>query len=222
MKNHQDRGASVNKEFYQYMLTELQMSLESSKRIENRADRSIDIFLAVFTALIGGAIAVIVTVQDQIVRASTISFILFIASGGGALTYVGLLSAIPRAAHERLVRYFIHRYFRDLSPEEFSKYGRDIVLNSHANSIYGKNNFGFVRSGFLLILMLFTCAAFTGSVYMGWIAVTGFLNVPTSMIAGILLFLVLTGLWVRAIREIRNIAEQGKVALTALENPQSQ
>ena len=210
--------SNQDKEFYQYMLSSLEHSVENSKRIEGRADRAIDLFLAIFTALVGGSIAVMLTAQDQTLKTTAICFILLTATGIGTLTYIWVLAAIIQAADERVVRYFLHQYFKDLNPDPFKKYGRAIVLDNYNPAIIGKGNFTFARSAVLVALICFVCVVFIGSVYAGWIAFTGFESFVAAILAGIFLLILLTAMWMLAERQLKKISKKAQDTLATLDD----
>jgi hypothetical protein len=200
---------TTSQAFHDYMLLELQLSVDNSKRIDNRSEKVIDLFLALFTALAGGGVVVLTTVQDRFLASSILALDLILITGIGILTYVWVLVAIIQRHQERIIRYHIQRYFQDLDPAKFEKYGRGIVLNAYRTVLENRKfilkdaNFNFARSVSLLILVIFNGTTAGGAMYAGWVALVGSENILLSIAIGILCVVTLIVMWGMTLRSLQ-------------------
>jgi hypothetical protein len=213
-----DQQSSRDNKFFQYMMASHELSVETSKRVETRVDRSIDLFLALITALFGGALLILTSQQDVRTKEILISLIFFVAVGVGFLTYNWFFYGIVASREERVVRYFIHRYFKDLNPDQFRKYGRGIVLDNHFPAVKGARGMDFSQSLFAIALLVFKGAGFLIAVHLGWIGLSGQENYFPAIIAGIMIVGLSVVIWMRSARNFHRISEKGKKVLIELES----
>jgi hypothetical protein len=140
--------------FQQYMLNELQFSIDNLKRMEERSSKAIDLFLALFTALSGAGIVVFTNVKDIFQLSSIIAFIATMVTGLSFITYVWLLYSSVSIQEERIVKYYLHKYFQDMEPETSRKYGRTIVLDNYLRYLEKGVNLDFARFASLSSLIM--------------------------------------------------------------------
>jgi hypothetical protein len=155
------------------MLNELQSSIDNSKRYEERGIRSVELFLALFTALSGGIIAIIATIEDTLLRLLLLSFVLAAIAGISAITYIWLLHSSIGIQEERLVRYYLYKFFYDLDPYTAEEYGRGRIVRGYAGMVRNMSKFDSARSISLFALILFSSLSLCCSIYTGWLAIAG-------------------------------------------------
>jgi hypothetical protein len=189
-----------NQMFQQYVLNELQFSIDNSKRMEERSSKAIDLFLALFTALFGAGIAVCTTVKDIVQLSSTIALIAIMVTGLSFITYVWLLYSSVSIQEERVVRYYLHKYFQDMAPETSRKYGRTIVLDFYRHHLEEGANLDFARFASLSSLILLNGLALAVAIFEGWNATTEQADVWISAAAGALWIAALTAMGIMAWR----------------------
>jgi len=211
-----------NQIFQQYMLNELQFSIDNSKRMEERSSKAIDLFLALFTALSGAGIIAFTTVNDMFQLSSTIAFIAILITGLSFITYVWLLYSSVSIQEERIVRYYLHKYFQDMAPETSHKYGRTMVLDFYRHQLEEGANLDFARFASLSSLIILSGLSLGVAIYEGWSAITGHADVWISAAAGTIWIAMLTTMGIMAWRRLeKRKAKRRKQMLEHAENLQS-
>jgi hypothetical protein len=117
-----------NQTFNEYMLSTLQRSHEFMIKVGERDQQAINFFMVLFTALGGGAIAIVTNVQNEFLKLLFLSLDLATIAGFGILTYVWIVQSIFERAQEGFFQFFLHKYFRDIDPISFQKYGLSTLL----------------------------------------------------------------------------------------------
>ena len=179
--------------FDQYMLASLQRSSEFTHRLKQESYSSIQLFLTLLTGLAGGIIVIFTTVDDDFLKFSLMGIIFLFAAGFGTLTYLWLLSSYAYAIGEQTLRFFLEKYFRDLNPEAFDKYGMTILLLPYSQ-FQEKGFFSPARRTSFLslyILAFFASLLMTSAGFMGSWAITGSWNLLFPILLGILWFIIL-------------------------------
>lgn len=154
--------------FNEYMLNTLQSSRNYHARLEQRNQQTLNFFLVMLTALGGGVIAIISNVPDQAKSQLFLALDFFFMAGFGLLTYFWILTSFADGMQEGFFQFFMHKYFRDMDPVAFEKYGLSALLTWY-NQAYDKNYRSSTRVAntvTLLSLALFTGIMFAVAIYM--------------------------------------------------------
>lgn len=183
---------------HDYMLDTVNRIATESKRAEERADRAIQLFIGLLTALFGGNVAVSTAVQDVSLKHWILSISLLIMAGVGVLTYMWILGANVLRHTFAMERYHLDMYFRDLDPMSYDKYGQTIYsLDVHYGAV--KNGSGFASSLPLYLsiaaLAIFNGTIFGSSVYIIWLELTVASNFIVPIASGLILIVALGIFW---------------------------
>lgn len=183
----------TNEIFNKYIMSVLERSSNFSQSLARQGYNSIQLFLTLLTALTGGLIVVITTVDDEFLALLIVTLIFAFAAGFGILTYLWILASIFQQKQEVALRFFLEKYFRDSNPFLFEKYGLSKLLRPYSR-IYDKKFFsvtGKVSVFSLLILAVFDSILLAAACYTGWLAFSKGTNLGIAAVAGIILFSVL-------------------------------
>jgi hypothetical protein len=191
-----------NQIFQQYMLNELQFSIDNSKRMEERSTKAIDLFLALFTALSGAGIVVFTTVKDAFQLSSAIAFIATMVTGLSFITYIWLLYSSISIQEERGVRYYLHKYFQDIDPKTSRQYGRTMVLGYYRKYTEKGLNLDFARLVSLSSLIIVSGLSLAVATFEAWVVTTGYSDVWISAAAGTIWIVTLTAMGITAWRRL--------------------
>jgi hypothetical protein len=185
------------KAFKEYMLSNLQSSRNFHARLEQRNQQAINFFLAMLTALGGGAIVIITSVPDQTRSQLFLGLDFLFMAGFGLLTYFWLLVSFADGMQEGFYQFFLHKYFRDLNPDAFEKYGLSTLLTWYSQA-YDKNfksTSRFANVFTMLLLVFFTGIMGTVAIYMVMSALLGKGYLLISIGAGIASLVLMGLLW---------------------------
>jgi len=182
-----------------YMLKLLEHSIDNSKRHEERSDKAIQLFMALFTALAGGGVAILTGVQDVILKSSILAFDLMVMTGFGVLTYIWVLSSSVTREMDWMERYFLYKYFHDQAPSIFEKYGQTVYsLNVYLPTLQSKSTQSplvIASSVSLATLIIFNSETSAGVGYTASLALSGVGSVPIAIIAGAICAAALVVIW---------------------------
>ena len=179
--------------FDEYMINALQRSSDYTQRMVRQGYNAIQLLLTLLTALTGGLIIVITTVGDQFLTLLLVTLLVGFAAAFCALTYMWILALTFQEKRERIVRFFLEKYFRDINPFLYEKYGLSELYGLH-NGIKQQQNFlpadeaSFLS---LLALAIFSSLLLSISIYTGWLAITNLRNVLLPVTIGTIFFIVL-------------------------------
>lgn len=122
---------NLEETFNQYMLNTLERSSDYTYHLKQQTQNTIQLLLSLITALIGGTIVIISTIDDETLKRSLISLILFAACGSSTLAYIWVLWSVYSELNERPIRFFLEKYFRDINPIAYEKYGLSRVFGPY-------------------------------------------------------------------------------------------
>jgi hypothetical protein len=203
-----------------YMLKLLEHSINNSKRHEERSDKAIQLFMALFTVLAGGGVAILTSGHAVTLKLSVLAFDLSVMTGFGVLTYVWVLSSNVTREMDWMERYFLFKYFDDRDHSNFEKYGQTAYsLDVYRPTFEDKSAQSplVIASSFsLAALVIFDGVACAGAVYTGLLAL-GIGSMPLAIAlaiaGGILCAVVLIFFWRLAWKNSQTNKTKGKEIL---------
>jgi hypothetical protein len=187
MENHAN-NKKVNELFDDFMLHRLASSEDYIWKLVERNQHAVNFYLAVFTALIGGAVFVIINIQNETMRLTALALDLLVTSGFGFLTYLWLISGMASVVEEGVIVAFLSKYFSDKNPSDFEKYGLSEFSTwyTRLNDSYSPSITQAGASAATLIsLILSSSLLISGAVFAGWKALAGQSNIFLSAIFGL-------------------------------------
>jgi hypothetical protein len=188
--------------FTQFVMHVMQSSEESTRGQSAIKQQVINFYLAIFTALIGGAIVVITNITDNQLKLAILTLDLAVISGFGMLSFATILNTIVGSTREGFLRVFLYQYFRDLNPNSFEKYGFSQLLSWHRKAFDRKSYIQLVDILELISLSLFSSCLLGGAAYTLSSLINGAGSIPFSIFTGFLCIIAAITLWVRALRAI--------------------
>jgi len=188
----------------EYMMNTLQSSWEFSARLEKRSNTSGQLFLTLFTALAGGGVVVVTAKLDEILMFKILTLDLGAIAGFGILTYVWVLASVVQQLQEGFLQFFLHKYFRDIDPAAFEKYGLSELLTFY-RKVYDKNYKGPAQTAAffsLLTLGIFNSFLLGCAAYTGWRVCNTIENIPFAFLIGIVSLVGMVIIWLIARKKI--------------------
>jgi hypothetical protein len=189
--------------FNQYMMHMLQSSEDHTKSLSALKQQIVNFYIAIFTALIGGGVLVATTATDDLLKSSILALALIITAGIGILSYIWILNTLVAAVREGFFRVFLYKYFRDLNPLAFAKYGLSDRLNWYTRAFNRRNFLQAADSITLLSLGIFSSCVLAGAGYFCSSAIAGVGNILFSFVIGLACFIVAMTLWLLALKKMR-------------------
>jgi hypothetical protein len=182
------------KAFNQYMMAALQRSSDYSQDMLRQSYNAIQLLFTILSALAGGLILTLTTVTDVYLFHSIAGLIFLFASGFGTLTYVWLVTLIFQQRKESLIRFFLEKYFHDLNPNDYQKYGLSKLFVPYRRyideSIFSP---GKITSLSLISLAIFSSLMLSISSSFGLLLLLITKNnmIQMSILSGLILFVIL-------------------------------
>jgi hypothetical protein len=176
-----------NQTFNEYMLNTLQRSHEFMIRVGERDQQAINFFMILFTALAGGAIAIVTNVQNEFLKLLFLSLDLATIAGFGILTYIWIIQSVFERTQEGFFQFFLHKYFRDIDPVSFQKYGLSELVFYYRTPYtikISQTSFN-AHSANLLLLTIFSSVLLSISSYISLILFVGETEIIIPTIIGI-------------------------------------
>jgi hypothetical protein len=181
-----------------YMVNALEGNIVESKRTEDRTEKALQLFMGLFTGLIGVAVVVYLNVQDTFLKHLLIGIILAIVAGLGGLTFAWMVVSDIYRKEFAMERYHLFQYFHDLDPITFEKYGQNIYsLDIHRLHVFPDKSLDIVSLAIslsLVALMLLDIVTISAATYFVLMAFS-LPNILISSVAGLLVFFILAAIW---------------------------
>jgi hypothetical protein len=200
-----DEGKERNFDaFNQYMMHMLQSSEDLTKSLGPLKQQIVNFYIAIFTALVGGGILVATTVTDTSLKFSILALDLIITAGIGMLSYIWILNIAVSAVREGFFRVFLYKYFRDLSPSVFEKYGLEDSLTWYTRAFSRRD---FIQAADLVTLfalaMFSSCLLAGAGYFLSSVATVGGGNILFSVGIGLACLVTTIALWLLAVKKMR-------------------
>lgn len=191
--------------FETYMINALEGNIVESKRTEDRTEKALQLFMGLFTGLIGVAVVIYLNIQDIFSKYILISIILFIVAGLGGLTYSWMVVSDMYRKEFAMERFHLFQYFHDLDPVTFEKYGQNIYsLDIHRLHVFPDKSPDIVSLAISLSLAALTILDTVIVALATYLMLMAFSipNILISTAAGLIVFFIL--LAIRSVGQKRN------------------